>query len=67
LIQGVDVPGYASLICTILFLGGLNMMTLGIFGEYLARVFIESKHRPLYVIRNVHRGDEVAELPMRQG
>jgi polyisoprenyl-phosphate glycosyltransferase len=66
LIQGVDVPGYASLICTILFLGGLNMMTLGIFGEYLARVFIESKHRPLYVIRQVHRTDDGSGLPERQ-
>lgn len=54
LIFGIDVPGYASLMVVILFFSGVNLFTLGIFGEYLSRVFIESKQRPLYVVREVH-------------
>lgn len=54
LIFGIDVPGYASLMVVILFFSGLNMLTLGIVGEYLSRVFIEAKQRPLFVVREVH-------------
>ena len=50
LIYGVDVPGYASLMVGILFLGGLQLLSLGIVGEYLSRIFIEVKARPLYFI-----------------
>jgi glycosyltransferase involved in cell wall biosynthesis len=52
LIMGVDVPGYASLAVILLFFSGLNMIGLGIIGEYLGRVFIEVKHRPLYLVRD---------------
>jgi len=51
LISGVDVPGYASLMVVVLFLGGLQMLTLGIIGEYLGRLFHEVKGRPLYIVR----------------
>lgn len=51
LILGVDVPGYASVVVFILFFSGLNMIGLGIIGEYLGRVFIEVKGRPLYLVR----------------
>jgi glycosyltransferase involved in cell wall biosynthesis len=51
LIFGNNVPGYASLMVFILFFNGLNMMGLGVLGEYLARTFVESKQRPLYLIR----------------
>ena len=50
LILGVDVPGYASLICFILMIGGIQLVSLGIIGEYLGRIFIEVKNRPLYFI-----------------
>lgn len=50
LLYGADVPGYPSLISVVLFFSGLNMMGLGILGEYLGRVFIEVKQRPLYLI-----------------
>lgn len=51
MIQGVDLPGYASMMVTVLFLGGIQLITLGVIGEYLARVFEESKRRPLYLIQ----------------
>lgn len=50
LLRGIDVPGYASLICIILFLGGIQLISIGIIGEYLGRVYIEVKQRPLYFI-----------------
>ena len=53
LMYGADVPGYPSLITVMLFFSGLNMMGLGILGEYLGRVFIEVKQRPLYLVQDL--------------
>ncbi len=53
LIYGPDIPGYPSLITVMLFFSGLNMMGLGILGEYLGRVFIEVKQRPLYLVHDL--------------
>ena len=50
LIFGIDIPGYASLLVCILFLGGIQLLALGIFGEYIGRIFAEVKDRPLYII-----------------
>lgn len=52
LIFGIDVPGYASLIVVILFLGGINLIGIGIIGEYIGRTYEESKSRPLYIIQD---------------
>ncbi|BDA39946.1 glycosyltransferase family 2 protein [Candidatus Atelocyanobacterium thalassae] len=51
---GIDVPGYASLMVTTLFIGGLQLITLGILGEYLGRIYEETKQRPLYLIKERH-------------
>jgi glycosyltransferase involved in cell wall biosynthesis len=53
LIHGIDVPGYASLSAMLLFFSGMNMIGLGIIGEYLGRVFSEVKQRPRYLVRDV--------------
>ena len=50
LIFGVDVPGYASLMTAVLIMGSLNLISLGLFGEYMSRLFVESKRRPIYLI-----------------
>ncbi len=50
---GIAVPGYATIVVLILFLGGLQLLALGINGEYLSRTYIQSKHRPIYITREV--------------
>jgi polyisoprenyl-phosphate glycosyltransferase len=54
LFNGVDVPGYASLLVAVLFMGGLQLISIGILGEYIGRVYLETKRRPKYVIRKIY-------------
>ena len=50
LISGTDVPGFASLIVSITFLAGIQLLSLGVLGEYIGRIFAEVKGRPLYIV-----------------
>ena len=51
LAYGVDVPGYASIVVLVLFLGGLQLMSLGILGEYMSKVYEQVKNRPIYILK----------------
>lgn len=62
LIYGISLPGYASLLIFVLFLGGVNLMGLGLIGEYLARVYVEVKQRPLYIVSNTIQKNEKTNL-----
>ena len=53
IILGVDVPGYATIVVLILFLGGLQLLLLGVVGEYIARTYIQGKNRPVYIEKEV--------------
>jgi glycosyltransferase involved in cell wall biosynthesis len=61
LILGVDTPGYASLMTMVLLLGGIQIFSMGVMGEYLSRVYTEVKGRPLYLVDYVY--DPAAEPP----
>ncbi len=54
IIFGDNVAGYPTLICVLLFLGGSILLALGIIGEYLGRIFLETKHRPAYFINGIN-------------
>lgn len=58
---GVDVPGYASLLVSVMFLGGVQLIGIGILGEYLGRTYIETKRRPTYLVRRIYEQSSDAE------
>lgn len=61
MIFGRDVPGYASIMVAVLFLGGIQLISLGVIGEYLSRLFIEAKSRPLYLLQGVYKDGQHAD------
>ncbi|MDE8349740.1 MAG: glycosyltransferase family 2 protein [Acidocella sp.] len=57
---GIDVPGYASLLVAVLFFGSVQLISVGLLGEYIGRIYIETKQRPSYLIRKIHGGSHGA-------
>ena len=53
LISGIAIPGYATIIVLILFLGGMQLFCIGLIGEYLGRTFEQSKNRPVYIAKEI--------------
>jgi putative glycosyltransferase len=66
LIHGSNVPGWASVMVSVWFLGGLIILFLGVIGTYIAKIFIETKNRPLTIVRAVHRGGTQVPPRVRQ-
>ena len=58
LVFGRDVPGYSSTITLILFFGGLNLLSVGILGEYIGRIYTEVRDRPTFLVRSTHGLDD---------
>ena len=54
LIYGIELPGYASMLVAILFFGSIQLISLGVLGEYIGRIYMETKKRPIYLIRKRH-------------
>jgi glucosyltransferase len=52
LVKGVEMPGYASIVCFITFLGGIQLIALGVIGEYLSKTYLEVKRRPSYFVKD---------------
>jgi glycosyltransferase involved in cell wall biosynthesis len=63
LVTGGDVPGFASLMVAVLFLGGVQLISLGVLGEYLGRLYQESKGRPLYLVDRTYGFDQADTGP----
>jgi hypothetical protein len=59
-LRGATVIGWASLASIVLIIGGLQLLFLGVLGEYVGRIYMESKHRPLFVVREMYRAKGVA-------
>jgi hypothetical protein len=51
LIFGIDLPGYSSILVAIIFFGSVQLISVGMLGEYIGRIYMEAKRRPLYIVR----------------
>ena len=53
---GKTVAGWASMVCIVAFIGGIQLVCLGVLGEYIGKIYLEVKHRPRYIISKVITG-----------
>ncbi|MDE2363635.1 MAG: glycosyltransferase family 2 protein [Hyphomicrobiales bacterium] len=68
MMSGVDVPGYASLIVSVMFFAGVQLLSLGVIGEYIGRIFAEVKGRPLYIVaRHLSVDEQELRIDSQQG
>lgn len=65
LIHGVDIPGYASILVAILFFGSLQLISVGVLGEYMGRIYMETKRRPIYLIRHSYESDKAQKYEQK--
>ena len=54
LTMGIDLPGYASTMIVLLFIGGIIELSIGVLGEYIARIFVEIKKRPIFITKETN-------------
>jgi len=57
---GKNIPGWTSILVSILIIGGIQLISIGIIGEYLARVFNEAKNRPMYLVKEYTKSEEIS-------
>lgn len=62
LVFGDPVSGWASLVCIILFIGGIQLFCMGIMGQYISKNYMESKSRPHYIVRETNKNDEIKKI-----
>lgn len=62
LVFGDPVSGWASLVCIILFIGGIQLFCMGIMGQYISKSYMESKRRPHYIVRETNKDDEIKKI-----
>ncbi|USX21904.1 glycosyltransferase family 2 protein [Oxalobacteraceae bacterium OTU3REALA1] len=66
MVAGVDVPGYASLIVSSMLIGGIQLIGIGVLGEYIGRIYHEVKRRPVYLVREARAHDAAPAQPQPQ-
>ncbi len=62
LVFGVQTHGYASMMAVELALGGVQLLSIGLLGEYIGRIFIETKRRPLYIVQSINERSNVTNV-----
>ena len=55
---GIDIPGYPTIITLILLIGGIQLFCIGIIGEYISKIYMESKKRPIYIVKEEITNDK---------
>ena len=55
---GISIPGYPTIISLILLIGGIQLFCIGIIGEYISRIYMESKARPIYIVKEDIKNDK---------